>query len=68
MSSIEAIILFVIFNILVKFLASFNFNSYLVVSLKNYKYLLSVVFIFNFNLGDLSPCLKIETIDLNYYD
>lgn len=22
---------------------------------------------FSFNLGDLSPCLKIETIDLNYY-
>ena len=29
--------------------------------------LLSLVFIFSFNFGDLSPCLKIETIDLNSY-
>lgn len=51
---------------LVKLFPSLYFNSSASVFLKYYKKRLSLVFILSFNLGDLSPCLKMETIDRNY--
>lgn len=50
----------------VKFIPSLYFNSSTSVSLKYYKKRLSFVFILSFNLGDRSPCRKIETIERNY--
>jgi hypothetical protein len=50
----------------VKLRPSLYFNSSASVSLKYYRKRLSVVLILSFNLGDLSPCRKMETIDRNY--